>query len=171
MQKTNYERWERVAQETPTWNERNQLIASMVPAGASVLDVGAGNMTIREMIPPSCEYQPIDCVQGSDDTIIVDFNKGIIPAFEKRFDIAICSGVMEYVHDPAGFLGIVTGWADMVILSYAVTDAEGDVQRRRQQGWFTDLSYMDLLELFSGLDIFMRHAGVWRGQVILQLKK
>ncbi len=171
MSETNYDRWDRVAHEEPTWNERNELIASTIPAGASVLDVGAGNMTIRSLIPASCRYQPVDCVRGADDTIIADFNKGIIPSFDEPFDIAICSGVMEYIDDPAAFLRIVMGWADLLILSYAVTDAESNIQNRRNQGWFTDLSYMDLLQIFSEQNIFARHAGVWRGQVIFNLKK
>lgn len=168
---TDYERWKRTAGEDPIWTERNKHIASLVPPGASVVDVGAGNMTIRSLIPESCHYQPVDCVQGSQETIIADFNKHIIPAFEDRFDVAVCSGVMEYMHDPEEFLRIVTGWAELVILSYAVTDANPDIQNRRDQGWFNDLGYMDLLRMFSEQHLFSRHAGMWQGQVIFEIRK
>jgi len=171
MPETDYGRWTKTAREEPIWNQRNELIASIVPAGASVLDVGAGNMTIRSLIDDSCTYQPVDCIRAADETIIADFNKGLIPSFDEPFDIAICSGVMEYLNDPAGFLRIVMGWADEIILSYAITDIEGDIQHRRKQGWFNDLSYMDLFRLFAKQGLFSRHAGESYGQVVFILKR
>jgi hypothetical protein len=168
---TDYARWEKTARETPMWDERNKLIASLIPENVSVIDVGAGNMTLRSLIPASCRYQSVDCVKVADDTLLVDFNKGILPEIEGSFDLAICSGVMEYVESPKDFLRIVTGWANLVILTYATLDANPGIGNRRQLGWFNDLSYMDLIKLISEEKIFMRHVATWQGQVIFELKR
>ena len=127
-------------------------------------------MTIRDLLPGSCIYQPMDCVQGCDDTIIVDFNKNIIPDLDRTYDYAVCSGVMEYVDSPRVFLGNVIKWADLVILTYAITDMTPDINTRRNQGWFNDLSFKDLMTLLSELGIFSRYITLWQGQVILELK-
>jgi len=167
---TDYKRWEQTTQSVPLWNERNRLISALIREGASVLDVGAGNMTLRKLIPQSCRYQPIDCVKGADDTIIADFNKKIIPEFGEVFDYVVCSGVMEYVHSPDDFLKTVLAWGNVVILSYAITDLVNNVEFRRQQGWFNDLGFTDLMKMFSEQGILPRQVGMWGGQVIFELK-
>jgi hypothetical protein len=167
--KTDYDRWEKTATQAPSWDERNRFIGAMIPEGASVIDVGAGNMTIRNFIPSSCVYQPVDCVKGCSDTLIADFNNGIIPELGRQYDYAICSGVLEYMQDPGRFLAVVSGWADTILLSYAVTNYKPDAAQRRSDGWFNDLSLADLAVLFAKLDLVPNPVGRWGPHVIFRL--
>lgn len=169
--KTDTERWKKVATEVPTWDERNKLIARMIPSGSSIIDVGAGKMTLREYLPEGCTYQPVDCVQGCDETVIAEFNEGIIPQFEQTYDIAVCSGILEYIKSPLDFMRIVSGWADKIILSYAILEFTPAIPNRRGGGWINDMGLIQLDDLFFYAGLNYRIRAHWSRQLIYELKK
>lgn len=168
---TDIRRWERTAREPPSWDERNRVMAAFVPGGASVLDVGAGHGTLRSYLAPGCTYQPVDCVPGTDETILADFNKGRIPVLTRVYDVVVCSGILEYIADPAGFLRVVSGWGDRTLISYAVLESQPDVARRRANGWFNDLAQAELERLFVSVGLHARRIAEWGGQAIYEITR
>lgn len=168
---TDIERWERTAHEPPSWDERNRVIAAFIPDGASVLDVGAGHGTLRSYLAPACTYQPMDCVPGTEQTILADFNKGQVPALTCAYDVVVCSGILEYIDDPAGFLRTVGGWGKRVLISYATLDSQPNAARRRANGWFSDLTQVELERLFATADFQARQIAEWGGQAIYEMTR
>lgn len=150
---TDIKRWTDLYQSTnrPSWFERNNIIAQFIPEYASVLDIGAGNKDLKKLISATCEYQALDCV-GDESTIIIDFNKDDVKDMhlDKVWDIAVCSGVMEYINDPMTFLTFVSKHARIIILSYIF---EKDRTYHNKNGWVKGLDYSDLMKLLSSLNI------------------
>ncbi len=169
--KTDIGRWERTACEPPSWDERNRIIAAFIPDGASVLDVGAGHGTLRSYLASGCTYQPMDCVPGTPKTILVEFNKGQIPALGRTYDVVVCSGILEYIDDPAGFLRAVSGWGERALISYATLESQPDIARRRTNGWFNDLTRAELEKLFAMLGLHARQIAEWGGQAIYDIAR
>ncbi len=168
---TDIRRWERTAREPPSWDARNRVIAAFIPDGASVLDVGAGHGTLRSYLPPACTYQPVDCVPSTDKTILADFNKDLIPAITCTYDVVVCSGILEYIADPAGFLRVVCGWGERVLISYATRESQPDIARRRANGWFNDMAQPELEQLFATLGLDTRQIAEWGSQAIYVLTR
>lgn len=168
--KTDISRWEKTARQTPTWADRNRVIASIVPENVSVLDVGAGNMELANMIPSSCSYQPLDCVAGREDTIVYDFNDNEPPPKLSGFDIIICSGILEYMKSPDRFMRIVSGWGTHMIMSYATTDKTPSLEQRQGSGWFNHLSNDDVRRLigFNGGTVVDHR--LWSSQTIYEVE-
>jgi len=164
------DRWTKNATVPPTWDARNQLMASFVAPGSSVVDVGAGAMSLKGYLPAGCTYQPVDVVQGAPETRIVNFNTRVVPTFDQKFDVAVCSGVMEYVLDPGFFIDTVRSWADRIVLSYVTTDIVADAKRRLDSGWVSKLSIVDLDELFSNAGLSYRIRARWQAHLIYDLR-
>ena len=117
---TDFGRWELNARQKPSWDGRNQLIASWIPPGSSVIDVGAGAMTLEQYLAPGTDYTPLDVVTRSDRTLRVNFNTYEIPQLTRIHDYAVCSGVLEYIIPVHLFLDTVSKWARHIILSAPV---------------------------------------------------
>src|SRR5882724_4237857 len=77
--RTDVRRWTKVAAESPPWDERNRIIASLIPCKSSVLDLGSGAQTLRKHLKHDCVYQPCDIVKSSKDVILCNFNAGVYP--------------------------------------------------------------------------------------------
>jgi hypothetical protein len=63
-----------------------------VPAGSTVIDVGAGRMAARSLLPPGCTYVPMDMVARDPSTVVCDLNRGPLP--ELTADWVLMCGVI-----------------------------------------------------------------------------
>lgn len=147
--RTDVGRWAKVCHEIPSWDERNRIIASFIPAGAAVLDLGSGAQTLRQHLHTSCRYQPCDIVQSSPDVIRCDFNSGIYPVLSQEYDHIVCSGVIEYLHDPESFFGKIRNYGAHIIITYNPRQPGVSVLKRRTRGWVNHMTERDLQETLS----------------------
>jgi hypothetical protein len=165
------DRWKVNATQQPKWDERNRTIASFIPAGSSVVDAGAGAQTLRGHLPEGCRYQPVDIVPKGEGALYANFNTKEIPSFTERFDVSVCSGVLEYMLDPAWFVQTVASWGKVTYLSYSVLDLYPDVKSRAENdGWITHFSIVELDELFTSLGLSYRIRARWKPQLIYELR-
>jgi hypothetical protein len=134
--RTRVDLWEKVAfSGRPSWDERNVVIAEMIPPGSSVLDVGCGAQTLRQHLRADCTYQPSDIIKSTPDVIVCDLNAGIYPRTKELFDYVVCSGVLEYVRKPKEFLHKIPRLGRTVILSYNPLPDGGSKLERLGNGW------------------------------------
>jgi len=152
--RTHRRRWARVArQQTPPWDARNRIIGGLIAPGSSVLDLGCGAQSLRRYLPGDCRYQPCDVVQETPDVIPCDFNAGVYPTFETPFDYVVCSGVFEYVRKPEEFLGHLSRFARIAIVSYHPFVSGSSRWNRLAFNWVNHFTEVDLHRLFD-------HAGL-----------
>ena len=157
--------WERNKTRHPPWDGRNERIATYVPAGSTVLDVGAGAQTLRELLPDVAEYQACDLVDGPE-TLRCDFNQDIWPHVTKRYDIVIVSGVMEYLHEPRTFLSRLHSLGDRVLLTSVY---RSDERRAKGPSWRTYLTRAELESLFEEVGVRWRFLESWQSHGIYEL--
>jgi hypothetical protein len=106
----------------PSWEERNEIVARHIAPGSSVLDLGAGTEPLRRMIQTD-RYQAADRVTwrlrpDGSAPLWWDPDLGIWPSFGERFDVAVLSGVAEYLADVDGVLARLRAVADRLVLTY-----------------------------------------------------
>jgi len=158
---TDRRRWSDRGNLDGPWNDRTRFIASLVPDGSRVLEFGAGLCALGGHLPSRCSYTPSDIVSRRPDCLIVDLNGRSLPQLPPH-DVAVFSGVLEYVHD----LGRVAGWlapaAGRVIASYAVLDGDG-IGVRRSRGWVSDWSRDVFVGEFAAAGFALEEQALWSG--------
>lgn len=146
--KTDVGRWKKVSEEVPVWDERNRVIAGFIPDGSQVLDLGAGARLLKDYLKPGCQYQPCDIIRSSPDVIFCDFNSGIYPVLSRKYDCVVCSGVFEYVRDPAKFLSKIRHYGRKTIFSYNPFHPGYPKAARLACGWVNHFTQDQLEKLF-----------------------
>jgi hypothetical protein len=149
VRRTNVRRWAKNIHEVPTWDARNRVIAELVPPGITVMDIGAGAQTMRQHLKGIALYTPCDLFQTTPDTLICDFNRGILPQVPQVHDLAICSGVLEYVCDEDIFFKFVTKWSRGVILSYNVRLPDDSKVDRLAKDWVNHFSLEEIRKIVA----------------------
>lgn len=114
------------------WAERNAIVARYIPAGSSVIDLGAGYGGLARMLPRGCSYSGVDLPE-------FDMNRGRWP--DGRWDVAVMSGVLEYARFPAAVFRHLRELAPLAIVTYS----HGG--RRREPTWISDLGVDQFREL------------------------
>lgn len=80
------------------WRKRTIACSNFISSNdKSVLDVGAGNMYLRNIYSGDVRYYPLDYTKRCDDTIVCDLNKYEFP--ELYVDVAVCAGIIGYLND------------------------------------------------------------------------
>lgn len=165
--RTHKRRWAKVAKQDPPWDARNRLIVSFIPENSSVVDIGSGAMTIKRHLKPACRYQPCDVVQSTPEVILCDFNAAVYPALTEKYDYVICSGVLEYIKDPADFLFRVSRFGKKVLLSYNPL-LEGQTKLYRLgNNWVNHLKRPELENLIKGAGLTFELLNVSTDQELL----
>jgi hypothetical protein len=124
------------------------MIAKLIPANSSVVDLGCGAMTLKARLAPGCVYQPCDVVQSAPEVLLCDFNAGLYPALSRHYDYVICSGVLEYMRDPMDFLTRISKYGSKILLSYNPLQSGESKLTRLAKGWLSHLSQPELERLF-----------------------
>jgi len=167
--RTDTERWRKVAAEIPSWDGRNQLIATFIPSGASVLDLGAGSQSLAGHLAHGCHYQPCDVVKSTQAVLLCDFNSGRYPDIQQQYDFVVCSGLLEYLRDIDTFLRVVMRYGRILIVSYACRQPSESKFARARHGWLNHFTRTELQTKFAASDLECSEIGVWKGQVIFLL--
>lgn len=158
-------RWESDQAYHALWEERVALMVAPVRAGSTVIDVGAGRMAARGLLPPGCTYVPMDMVARDQSTVVCDLNRGPLP--ELTADWVLMSGVLEYVSDVPRLLAWARRAAPNVSLSFAVRDERFSYRKRLALGWVQHLDRDQLMALVRQAGFTVTDEREWEGQVLL----
>ncbi len=115
----------------------HRIAAQFISSGSRVLDVAAGQQSLRDVLPMEHSYFPADLLAMSDDTVLIDLNQGHFPS--GTYDIGVLLGIIEFVHDPEKLLRNVRAATPAIVISYPCADRELQSDRR-QLGYFNDLT-------------------------------
>lgn len=112
---------------TPGWEKRNEAVARQIAPGSSVLDLGAGTEPLRRLVETD-HYEAVDRVTWRlrpDGTAPGwwDPELDVWPSFGRRFDVAVLSGVAEYLSDLDGVIARLPALADRLVLTYCSAGA------------------------------------------------
>jgi len=138
---TDCQRWADIGMLEDGADARAVAAANFIRAGASVLDLGAGLMRLRERLPAKCRYLAVDLVPFRAQTVVVDFNQGNFPT--ARADCAVALSVLPFIHGTVDFLARMRAAAGEAIITYPVAGAE-PIATRRAAGYFNDLDLPQL---------------------------
>jgi tetratricopeptide (TPR) repeat protein len=152
--RTDLARWSDARQLDPAWARRAALAADHVPAGAAVLDLGCGAMTLERSLPFGCAYLPVDVVARDERTRVCDFNREPLPPAPGATLVAAL-GVLEYVFDPVAFLRQLGAYALPVVLSYCPADLAPGVDRGAL-GWVNHLTRQGLVDALRDAGLHVR---------------
>jgi hypothetical protein len=150
------------------WDSRTRRIAELVDAGSSVIEFGAGRLVLRGCLKEGCTYTPSDIVDRGEGTIVCDLNARELPAFGS-YDVAVFSGVLEYVLDVPRLIAHLSRRVKVIVASYAVT--ETNAKHRRAHGWMNDYSSGQLNAMFADQGFVCEHTERWKAQVIKKFRK
>ncbi|MBN8487327.1 MAG: hypothetical protein J0M20_06335 [Burkholderiales bacterium] len=165
----NLARWTSIADESRKWRGRYRILAGHVAPGSAVIEFGCGDMALRDMLPPGCHYQPSDIVARSADSLVIDLDGELPSQLPRHYEVAVLSGVLEYVRDPAHALRWATSVADQVLFSYATLEDFPDLDKRhRIYGWFNHLNHLQVLAL-EGLQV--ETIGRWHRQNLYRARR
>jgi hypothetical protein len=147
------------------WDARLKIIAKLIPPGSSVLDVGAGDCALDRFIK-SGSYTPVDKIpqRGSWEWDI----ETPWPYPRKSWDIAILSGVLEYVKSPYEAMLEVAKLAPRAIVSY---DHAGSFAYREGLGFKSHLSRAGIEREFARAAWRYKVVATYKHQVIYELQR
>lgn len=161
--RSDFARWSQDESLRPEWNERTELLARLVPSGSTVIEFGAGREFLRNCLPSTCRYTPSDLVARGAHTFVCDLNADQLPCF-RGFNVAVFSGVLEYVLDVDRVFGHLRPDIETIIASYTPTDLLSDTTIRRHFGWVNDMSNAEVIELAIRNGYVADDAGRWENQ-------
>lgn len=100
-----------------TWKKRIVAMADFITeSDESVMDLGAGNMHLRGLLPVRLDYTPVDYKKNAPDTVVCDFNQHEFP--DKQVDVIVAAGILGYIQDPLWFLDCICASCRKFVVSY-----------------------------------------------------
>jgi hypothetical protein len=162
---SDYGRWGDASELSAKWDSRTIKIAKLVPPGSSVLEFGAARLVLRKHLVDCPLYTPSDLVSRTPDTLVCDLNARELPAFPAH-DVAVFSGVLEYINDVPRVVAALAPSFPRVVASYAVKDARKSVARRRSGGWVNDYTSAEFEQIFARSGYRLEHTEPWSSQKI-----
>lgn len=131
-----------------SWRERIKKMASYIEQDDVVADLGCGKQWLRDYLPSSADYVPIDYMERSKDTLVCDFNDHEFP--NMFVDVSVISGVLEYINDTHWFARHVINHTEKrIILSYCSTEKVPSLSQRKKNMWVNNYSNKDIHKLLS----------------------
>jgi hypothetical protein len=166
---SDFDRWQKDEELLTNWNERTTILASYVLPNTNVIEFGAGKMYMKSILNNIASYTPSDIVKRDKTTIICDLNKPIDFDLSK-YEVAIFSGVLEYVYDINSVVKELSkANVGQIIMSYCCSDIVS--LTRTKNGWLSDYTRTELETIFMLNGYKIEHYREWRGQSIFNLIK
>ncbi len=113
----------------------------------SLADYGAGHKFIKEILPATTVYYPIDFIDRGDNTIVCDFNKREFPNIST--ELSVCLGVLMYIEPAEDLINhICKHTKQRVIFSYQTLDNMQDLEMRRLFAICQDFTEQQIVDMF-----------------------
>ena len=162
-------RWQSTVSHYPAWQERGRVLVDFIRPGERVFEFGAGNSAVLSALPPTCMYAGSDLAPTKDGIIVFDLNAANLPPV-RGYDVALFSGVLEYVHDMTRLAAFLSRYFRSVVCSYAplVTPDPSEIAKRRYSGWFSDHTVEEFSTIFETARFSLVCSDKWNGQALFR---
>ena len=151
------------------WDVRTALVAEMIPPHSSVLEFGAGKEHLATLLPEGCEYQPSDVIARTERTFVCDLNKPF-PTLDKKWDVIVLSGVLEYIVDVPALLSKLRTNCMACILTYAPVDGLECMTTRMKNSWVNHFNAEQFETLLANAGFTIQQQKTWNNQEIYNLR-
>lgn len=129
------------------WDYRVEKVAQCIDETAeSVMDLGAGAMSLKKFIGDHVTYYPVDYCKREEHTIVCDFENHEFP--EQKVDCVVASGILEYITDLEWFVERMCACTQSVVISYIPIEVLRDFSVRQHEGWRNNCTIVQLINLF-----------------------
>ena len=166
---SDYIRWMNADKFPKSWSIGSEAISKLIQPESRVVEFGAGSARLRELLPIGCTYLGTDIVKRTPDMVLCDLNASQLPQLG-RFDVAVFSGVLEYVRDVPRVVDYLYGFVDAVIASYAVNVSSSNLSRMGR-GWVNNYSRDEFIEVFEAGGFEAIQCIPFNGHVIFVFRK
>ncbi len=129
--------WPDRARKTAEW------IAQLLPLpkrNATVVDLGCGHQTLKQLIPANVAYTPVDNISREANVQVYDLEK---ERPDENFSVATSLGLLEYLNNLESFLTWVATHASSYVFSY--NDCS-DPERLERQHWKCRWSFQRIVD-------------------------
>lgn len=140
--------WSRKESFNPVWSKRAALASTFIVPGSWVVDVGCGQMQLRDYLPTGCRYTPADLTQWTEEVHSIDLDAGQFPP--GTYDCAVILGVLEYLQQPQDVLQWAQSTCDRLVVSYCHPTPVATVRNRRRKHWINGFSESEFRDLLIG---------------------
>jgi hypothetical protein len=139
------QKWGRKSSYRGEWADRGRLAAQFIDNGETVLELGAGAGTFRDLVADRCDYRGADLQPIDPQFLTFNLETDAMPP--GRWDAVVMLGVLEYIYRPQEAMSKVFSGTAKVVMSYCFP-LNGDVAAARaSRGWVSDLSEAQLVEI------------------------
>lgn len=129
------------------WDDRYRELITLLDTNCrTLMDCGAGNMSLKRMINSEIKYYPVDNIPRYSETIVCDFNREDFP--DIYVDTIVACGILEYVILPEEFIKKMCEHSNTVLLSYCSLQMRSDISYRLSLGWKNHLTEGEIVKMF-----------------------
>lgn len=153
--------WMDIGNLHPAMHLRVKMMSELISVDSkSVLDVGCGDMFLKQCLRDDIKYIPCDYVARNDATIVCDLNQKQYP--DVQVDTVFLSGILEHVEDYTTFLGRMCACAGKeVIISYNVVEYRPIHEERCRSGILNYLSSYEIKEIFRQHQMYIQESKIF----------
>jgi methyltransferase family protein len=173
LHQSDYQRWTTSGSLETWWDTRTEKIAQLIPHNTRVIEFGAGRRQLEKFLDRSCSYIPSDLTDRGPGTIICDLNRPLPDLRYVQADVAVFSGVLEYVRDLEALIKWLSVQIPFCIASYTyVAPNQNVMQRIRDRfdrlyyGYMHNYTEEELVHLFNRWGFVCTTKDTWTSQRI-----
>lgn len=158
-------RWKDSENFKSEWSSRVEMMSSLIPDKSSVIEFGIGVSPISNFnkVNNLSKYTPTDFVRRDPPAIIYDLNSDELIDFEPH-DIAVFSGVLEYINKLPVKIEFISKRVDQIITSYSTLEKYPD--NREIRGWINSYTDGEFINIFTKVGFFLKEKYFWKNQTI-----
>ena len=165
------ERWSNPSNHQQSWAARGLALAKLVKPGEKVFEFGAGRSAVRAALPVGCAYTGSDLAPLAKETLFYDLNAASLEPIDGH-DVALFSGVIEYLHDIEKISLFLGASFRAVLCSYAAySGSSAEFEHRRYSGWFSDFTEQKFVSLFQAAGFSLSQRDTWESQLLFRFDK
>jgi hypothetical protein len=165
-------RWRNSQNLLQDWEPRTARMANWIPKGSRVIEFGAGNQKLKSMLDATCVYFASDLVDRGNTALVCDLNKRPLPDFSHlSAQVAVFSGVLEYIHDVKDIAQWLSTQAEICICSYSCFEPRQNdllhiktATSRASNGWVNSYTEAQIVEIFGDAGFSLANAKTWEQQ-------